>query len=176
MNDEQNGPVITGAVVNTGNLSGDNNCPNCGTFTNGQLGTNARSDVGYFNGVEIQFNIKGNLKGYSVSISRTKTYGSARNGVSFEGGTNKPDGPDKMNVQLTPVNGKIYSVDLTGFRYDAITPGTITRESIGFFTETATIRDQGGNVVSQYSIQWQSRIFIQFQNGAFQFSGNIGSR
>jgi len=81
-----------------------------------------------------------------------------------------------MNVRLTPVNGKIYSVDLPGFRSDAITPGTITRESIGYFTETAIIRDQGGNIVSQYSIQWQSRIFIQSQNGAFQFTGTIGPR
>ncbi len=180
----QTPPKITGANINTDVLSPDNKCVNCGIFNDGQLGPNAIRDAGFFNGIEIQFNIIGDLEGYTVSIKRTKTYGSARNGVQFEGGKGEGDGPKTDNTQLTPVNGKIYSVDTPGFSFSAITPGTNTRESIGYFTETATIEDSKGNIVSQFSVEWYSRIFIEPNKNkksdkvedAYTYEGTIGPK
>lgn len=167
--------MITGAVINTGALSGDNNCANCGYLKYG-LGTNVRGDLGYFNGVEIQFNILGDLKGYKVSVTRTKTFIEARNGVPFNSGTNRADGPILDNVYLA--NGKIYSIDMSGFVYGSISAGTMSRDMIGHFTETAIIQDASGNVVSQYQVQWQSTINISRSSpdGVFIFSGTIGPR
>lgn len=107
-------PSITGATINTGVLSGSNNCANCGYLSNG-LGMNVRGDLGYFNGIEIQFSISGDLKGYKVSVSRTKTFVEARNGVPFNSGNNRNDGPDIGNVFLA--NGMLYSIDMPGFSY-----------------------------------------------------------
>jgi len=52
---------------------------NC-EFLSNCLGINVRPDLGYFNGVEIQFTVKGNLNGYKVKVSRTKSYAIVVNG------------------------------------------------------------------------------------------------
>lgn len=137
---------------------------------------NVRGDLGYFNGIEIQFSISGDLKGYKVSVSRTKTFVEARNGVPFNSGNNRNDEPDIGNVFLA--NGMLYSIDMPGFTYGSITAGTLTRDMIGYFTETAIIQDANGKIVSSYSVHWQSTINISRSSpdGNFMFSGSIGPR
>jgi len=118
------------------------------------------------------------LNGYKVSITRTKTFIDARNGVVFSSDTNREDGPDGGNMQLIAVNGKIYSIDMPGFSYGSITAGTMSRDVIGHFTETAIIQDANGNIVSQHSVQWQSTINVSRSSpdGVFKFNGSIGPR
>jgi len=177
---QQGGPRITGAVINTGTLSSDNNCANCGFFKDGKLGTNVRPDAGFFNGIEIQFNISGNMDGHTIRITRTKTFGTAQNGrpIPGESGVNEPDNIFPGNRQLLPVNGKVFSVDAPGLPMEKyMGPGILTMESIGYFTETAQIFNSNGEPVGKpYSIEWSSHIFIQLTNGQWEYSGTIGPR
>jgi len=172
---QQGGPRITGAVINTGALSGDNNCANCGFLSNG-LGTNVRPDLGYFNGVEIQFNISGDVAGHRVVITRTRSTAIIINGQAHL--DNAPDGPAKGNMQLNVVNGKVYSVDMPGLA-SSYANGTAYHsiQLIGNFTETATIFNANGNIVSQHSVQWNSSMQIgrSSPDGNFQYlGGSIG--
>ncbi|MBX2901703.1 MAG: hypothetical protein KF775_18785, partial [Cyclobacteriaceae bacterium] len=173
----QTGPSITGAFINTGALSGDNNCANCGYLKNG-LGTNVRSDLGYFNGVEIQFNVSGNLAGHKVVITRTRSTAIIVNGQTHLGSGS--DGPADGNMQLNVVNGKVYSVDMLGWASGSANRSAYhSMQMIGNFVETAVIMDQAGNVVSQYSVQWNSSMQLgrSSPDGTFQYlGGSIGPR
>lgn len=177
---QQGGPSITGAFINTNSVSPDFNCADC--LANGltRLGTNVLPSKGYANGIEIQFQVKGNTKGYNISIARTMVGGSYYyngNPVPIRSFTEIPTG----NMQVVPVNGIIYSLDAPGFpmsiNSDARAVGFSTIGVIMNFTETATIRDGNGAIVSQYSVPWNSSIQIgrSSPDTTFQYlGGSIG--
>lgn len=148
---------------------------NCGFLSNG-LGTNVRPDLGYFNGVEIQFAVKGNLNGYTVKVSRTRTTETYYNGQLMHQESNAADGPKTAN---TAISGSIYSIDAPGFFKQDVNSvsGMLSLQIIGNFVETAIIQDANGNIVSQHSVQWNSSMQIgrSSPDGNFQYiGGSIG--
>jgi len=179
-------PQITGAFVNTSFLSRDNKCENCATIN--ALGKNFLPERGFHNGVEIQFTIADwprNDKDNPYSLSIKRKIISRRIVYEYENVTvnddsaNQPDGPNPINLQLTPVNGKIYSIDGPGFEHAAIArldASIIVAKQIGNFIETATLT-RPGKEPFEYPVKWHTKLKIKRdQSGIFQYDmGEIGS-
>lgn len=188
-NEEEREPVeprITGAFVNTTTLSPDNKCKNCASIH--ALGKNFLPARGFHNGIEIQFTIADwpsddvdNPYRLSIKrqiVSRRVAY-EYENAAFNEDSAYLNDGPNPINVQLTPVNGKIYSIDGPGFEHHAIArldASIIVVKQIGNFIETATLTCPGKKP-SDFSIQWHTKLKIKRdQKGIFQYDmGEIGS-
>ncbi|HEY5746319.1 MAG TPA: type VI secretion system tube protein TssD [Chryseolinea sp.] len=167
-------PRITGAFVNTQVLSVDNQCENCVYLRSG-LGRNCRPDIGYYNGVEIQFYIAGRLEGYKVEVTRTLSFCDYVNGKIVTK-SDVSDGPDKKNMAITD---KIYSIDMPGYNTSAVnvTSGVLSLAMIGNFVEMAIINGKNGAIISEHSVKWHTKIEIRRSSpdGIFKYTeGSIG--
>jgi hypothetical protein len=148
-----------------------------GFLPNG-LGKNARPSDGYFNGVEIKFTVSGSLDGYTVSVGRVIKKASVSDNLRGTSYVNDLD--DKPRLGNVFVSGNsIYSIDSPG-KWGADvnqSTGYLSFQIIANFVETATIYNQRGEIVSQYSVEWSSSMSIgrSSPDGTFQYlGGSIG--